>query len=185
VETLERWFLFILIAAVALPLLACAAEPVTSPVSHSPVTKETVTTIDRSQLPMPVVTATSTQTSAIQTSAIQASASPVSTKPAVTSNAESTSTAAPKSVSTPVLPSSPPATSTLKPDNSTVPKKTAAEVKLMIDSGQTLVLLDVRSKVLYEKSHIIGALSIPFQDLPVRYNELAPASEIIVYSACT
>jgi hypothetical protein len=169
-----------MIVAFAIQLLACAAEPGFSPISTAPLAKETVTTPDRTQLPMPVVTANSIETSAGQTSANQAS-----TRTALASTAESTSTTATKSVSTPVLPTSPPATSTLKPDNSTVPKKSAAEVKLMIDSGQALVLLDVRSKVLYEKSHIIGALSIPFQDLPVRYNELPPGSEIIVYSACT
>lgn len=75
--------------------------------------------------------------------------------------------------------------STPIPTASPVPKLTVQEVKLKIDSGSVFVLVDVRSKADYDKSHIVGAVSIPIQELPTRYIEIPTESEIIVYSACT
>src|SRR4030065_2168762 len=54
------------------------------------------------------------------------------------------------------------------------------DAKAAFDSG-AVVVLDVRASSSYEASHIIGAVSIPLNDLPTRMGELDPASWIIPY----
>jgi len=54
------------------------------------------------------------------------------------------------------------------------------DAKAAFDSG-AVVFLDVRASSSYEASHIIGAVSIPLNDLPTRMGELDPASWIIPY----
>jgi len=55
------------------------------------------------------------------------------------------------------------------------------ELKAMIDSGKEFNLVDIRPAALYEQAHIVGAMSIPFSEMFVRYRELNPADEIVLY----
>lgn len=54
-------------------------------------------------------------------------------------------------------------------------------LKEMIDQDKPFVLLDVREKWEYEMVHIEGAILIPFGELPRRFREVTPGSEIVVY----
>ena len=56
------------------------------------------------------------------------------------------------------------------------------DVKRIIDSGpHNTVILDVRTQDGYREGHIPGALHIPFEELPNRYQELPKAKEIVSY----
>jgi Rhodanese-like domain len=68
---------------------------------------------------------------------------------------------------------------------SPIPNLTVEQVKNKMENGSIFVLIDVRSKADYDKSHIVGAVSIPIQELDTRYTEISQESEIIVYGACT
>lgn len=63
-----------------------------------------------------------------------------------------------------------------------VPRISLDETKGKLDSGQ-VVLVDVRSKDSYDKSHAVGAISIPEAELSSRLNELPRDKEIVLY--CT
>jgi len=54
----------------------------------------------------------------------------------------------------------------------------------MLDDGQLIVLLDIRTSAEYEKSHIEGAISLPLNELDERWEEVPQDGEIIVYAAC-
>jgi hypothetical protein len=54
------------------------------------------------------------------------------------------------------------------------------EAKVAFDSGEA-VFVDVRPEESYAVSHIPGALSIPFVELPERVDELNPDDWIILY----
>lgn len=56
-----------------------------------------------------------------------------------------------------------------------------SHLKEMIDQDKPFVLLDVREKWEHEMVHIEGAILIPFGELPRRFREVTPRSEIIVY----
>jgi len=58
---------------------------------------------------------------------------------------------------------------------------TSEELKAMIDSAKEFTLVDIRPAALYEQAHIVGAISIPFSEMTVRYRELEPADEIVLY----
>jgi rhodanese-related sulfurtransferase len=63
-----------------------------------------------------------------------------------------------------------------------VPRISLDETKSKLDNGQA-VLVDVRSKSSYDKSHAVGAISIPEQEINSRLNELPRDQEIVLY--CT
>ena len=54
-------------------------------------------------------------------------------------------------------------------------------VNEMSEAGENLILLDVREDWEWEKAHLEGAIHIPLAELPARFGELDPRSEIIVY----
>lgn len=56
-----------------------------------------------------------------------------------------------------------------------------SHLKEMIDQDKPFVLLDVREKWEYEMVHLEGAILIPFGELPRRFREVTPGSEIVVY----
>lgn len=58
---------------------------------------------------------------------------------------------------------------------------TPEEVKEKIDLREDFSLVDIRSSSLYERAHIIGAISIPFEEIIFRFEELDPRNEIILY----
>ena len=58
---------------------------------------------------------------------------------------------------------------------------TVQEARRLIEDKPDLVLLDVRTESEYEESHIEGAVNIPVQELSVRFDELSPEDELLVY----
>jgi len=54
----------------------------------------------------------------------------------------------------------------------------------MLNGDTTVRLIDVRPKANYEKEHIPGAISIPFEEIFTRYAEIPIGSRVIVYSDC-
>ena len=54
-------------------------------------------------------------------------------------------------------------------------------VNEMIESGEDLILLDIRDDWEWEKAHLEGAIHIPLDELSGRMTELDPRSETIVY----
>jgi rhodanese-related sulfurtransferase len=61
----------------------------------------------------------------------------------------------------------------------------AADLKRLLDSGQRVVLLDVRERSAYASAHIPGAKNIPVDELEARaINELPPSDLIVAYCHC-
>lgn len=56
-----------------------------------------------------------------------------------------------------------------------------SEVKQRLDSGEKLLLLDVREPEEVAIVRIDGAVHIPMGDIPARVQELDPATDIVVY----
>jgi rhodanese-related sulfurtransferase len=55
-------------------------------------------------------------------------------------------------------------------------------VKRLLDQEpHRILLLDVRTREGYQAGHLPGALNIPFEELPVRVQELPKSKEIITY----
>jgi rhodanese-related sulfurtransferase len=57
-------------------------------------------------------------------------------------------------------------------------------VKSKLDSGQNIVLVDVRDKAAFDASHIGQAISIPLEVLPSHCMEIPQGVEVIVYAEC-
>ena len=57
------------------------------------------------------------------------------------------------------------------------------QLKEKLDAGADIVIVDVRSKDDFGEGHIIGAVSIPYEEIESRYTELPPDKEIITYCA--
>lgn len=66
--------------------------------------------------------------------------------------------------------------------NPEVPRIPLAEAKTRHDVG-TALFVDVRTQGEYDTAHIANAISLPLDDLQVRYRELPGDAEIITY--CT
>ena len=58
---------------------------------------------------------------------------------------------------------------------------TPEEVKEKIDSQEEFNLVDIRPYPLYSQAHIVGAISMPFEEIISRYEELDPRNEIVLY----
>ena len=63
-----------------------------------------------------------------------------------------------------------------------VPRISLEDARARFDAGSA-IFVDVRSEDEYQARHIPGALSIPEEEIPDRYNELPKDQEIILY--CT
>ena len=57
---------------------------------------------------------------------------------------------------------------------------TAVELKLRLDRGDALTIVDVREVNEYQINRIAGSLLMPLGDVPKRYPELNPSHEIVV-----
>ena len=66
--------------------------------------------------------------------------------------------------------------------NPDVPRISLEETQTMLEQGQA-ILIDVRSRDSFEKSHAQGAISIPEEEMGARLDELPRDKEIILY--CT
>lgn len=67
---------------------------------------------------------------------------------------------------------------------SPLPKVSVAAAKWILDTDDNVVLVDVRSKAGFERSHIGGALSIPMEELETRYDEITRGAQVLVYTSC-
>jgi predicted sulfurtransferase len=77
-----------------------------------------------------------------------------------------------------------PSTSPSVPDSgSDVPRVNPEQLKEKLDAGDDIVIVDVRSKEDFDEGHIIGAVSIPWEEIEDRYTELPRDKEIITYCA--
>jgi predicted sulfurtransferase len=66
---------------------------------------------------------------------------------------------------------------------SDVPRISLEQLKEKLDAGADMVIVDVRSKEDFGEGHIIGAVSIPWEEIAERYTELPRDKEIITYCA--
>ena len=82
------------------------------------------------------------------------------------------------SSSTAVPPSPIPISSPLE-----IPRITPEEVKVKLDTSANIAIVDTRSNSEYARGHIMGAISIPLEEISRRYKELQRYSEIVTY--CT
>ena len=58
---------------------------------------------------------------------------------------------------------------------------TAEELKARLTSGTRVTLVDVREPWEWDLCHLEGARHIPMGEIPVRYLELEPDDEVVVY----
>lgn len=57
----------------------------------------------------------------------------------------------------------------------------ATELEQYLDEGRDIFLVDIRDRNSYEKSHIMGAVNIPNDELPDRMQELPTDRLIVIY----
>ena len=64
-----------------------------------------------------------------------------------------------------------------------VPVMTVAQLRQMLDTGEDMVLLDVREAFEWELSNLgeHGAILMPMGEIPARLGELNPAERVVVY----
>lgn len=68
---------------------------------------------------------------------------------------------------------------------SQVPVISPEEVKQKLDANEDIVILDTRSREDYKAKHIKGSLSMPQDEIYVRYSDLPQDKEIIVFCYTT
>ena len=66
-------------------------------------------------------------------------------------------------------------------DNIPIQFITVETLKQHMDSDSTQMVIDVRSRSSYDKSHIPGALSIPLRTLPERVAEVPRDIPVVLY----
>jgi hypothetical protein len=62
-----------------------------------------------------------------------------------------------------------------------VPRIGIEEVKAKLDAGANLIIVDSRFETSHEKSHIVGAISLPITAMAEPYSDLEGYDEIITY----
>jgi predicted sulfurtransferase len=72
-------------------------------------------------------------------------------------------------------------TSQLRVEAAKVPEITKEELREKLEKKADVIVVDVRKKESYDKSHIIGAISIPLEEIEQRHEELPKDKEIILY----
>lgn len=68
-----------------------------------------------------------------------------------------------------------------KPD---IPRITTDELKSLIDSGESFLLIDVRTQDEYIKGHISGAVNIPLADIDKQIGKLSLAKDREIVTVC-
>lgn len=63
-------------------------------------------------------------------------------------------------------------------------KITAAEAKEIIDGDEAIVILDVRTADEYATGHISGAILLPFDEIPVKAEQLIPDKDVKILVYC-
>lgn len=89
-------------------------------------------------------------------------------------------TITPEVTSTPTSTASP----TVTPTPVKAPIITVDGVKSKLDSGQNIMLVDVRYQAVFNASHIGQAISIPFDELLNHLTEIPQDVEVIIYAEC-
>ena len=62
-----------------------------------------------------------------------------------------------------------------------VPRISPEKVKNSIDSGEPILIVDVRESAHFETQHIVGAISIPLWQVIVRTGEFPSDRQIVFY----
>lgn len=60
----------------------------------------------------------------------------------------------------------------------------AVRIKAMLDAGEKILFVDLRSSAEFQKSRLPGARSIPVAELQKRYQEIPKSGRVILYCAC-
>jgi len=60
----------------------------------------------------------------------------------------------------------------------------AERVKKMLEGGEKILFVDLRSASDFQMSRLPGARSIPIADLQKRYQEIPKSGRVILYCAC-
>jgi rhodanese-related sulfurtransferase len=66
----------------------------------------------------------------------------------------------------------------------TVDSLTPERAKQLLDSGEKLVFIDLRSAKEFQQNRLPGARSIPIAELANRYNEIPKSGRVILYCEC-
>jgi rhodanese-related sulfurtransferase len=66
----------------------------------------------------------------------------------------------------------------------TVDNLAADRVKQLMDSGEKLVLIDMRSAKEYQQSRLPGARSLPLAELANRFSEVPRSGRVVLYCDC-
>jgi len=61
---------------------------------------------------------------------------------------------------------------------------TPERVKLLLDSGEKLLFIDLRPAKEFHEQRLPGARSIPLAELPKRLGEIPRAGRVVLYCAC-
>ena len=71
------------------------------------------------------------------------------------------------------------ATNMFKPDG--VQKIGASELLEKLNATEEVTIIDVRNRPDYEREHIPGSISMPLEEVELRYRELDPGKPVVVY----
>ncbi len=55
------------------------------------------------------------------------------------------------------------------------------ELKVLLDQGETVLIVDVRSENAFKKQHIAGAMSVPLNSVETRLSALPAETKIVFY----
>jgi rhodanese-related sulfurtransferase len=66
----------------------------------------------------------------------------------------------------------------------TIDTITADRVKMLLDSGEKVVLIDLRPTKDFEQNRLPGARSLPMTDLEKRFSEIPKSGRVVLYCAC-
>ena len=59
-----------------------------------------------------------------------------------------------------------------------------AALREKLEKGSIIILVDIRKRDDFLTNHIEGAVSIPLDEIPERYEEIPQDREIIIYASC-
>ena len=61
---------------------------------------------------------------------------------------------------------------------------TAEQVKSLIDSGEKIILIDLRPIRDFQKTRLPGARSVPMKELDKRFREIPQSGRVVLYCDC-
>jgi len=66
----------------------------------------------------------------------------------------------------------------------TIDTVSADRVKLLLDSGEKLIFIDLRPSKEFQEKRLPGARSIPMTELAKRFGEIPKTGRVVLYCAC-